>query len=144
MIYCISLCFKDRYQFALRCYHKYHKALFWGTLIRLLFEGYLELCLSVFVGLTNMVWESTDYSVLYNNVFTIILTVLLLGLPLFIFGFYLCHIDEMDDEEFIEKYGDIYEGLVMDKSRDKRMAALFYPFWFCMRRLLFTMVVIFA
>lgn len=144
VIYLVSSCFKDRFAFAMRCFQKYQKALFWGTLIRLLFEGYLELCLSVFVSLTDMVWESTDYSVLYNNVFTILLTILLLGLPIFIFGFYLCHIKDLDDDDFIESFGNIYDGLVMDKSREKRMAALFYPFWFCMRRLLFALVVILA
>ena len=36
---------------------------FWGTLMRLIFEGYLELSLSVFLSLTDMSWESTDYSV---------------------------------------------------------------------------------
>lgn len=144
VIYTISLCFKDRSKFALSCYHKYHKALFWGTLIRLLFEGYLELCLSVMVNLTDMTWDRTDYSVLYSNVFAIIVSVLLLGLPIFIYGFYSCHIKDLEDEDFVERYGDIYDGLVMDKTREKRMAALFYPFWFVMRRLMFAAVVILA
>lgn len=144
IFYLISSCFKDRSAFALKCYHKYHKALFWGTLIRLFFEGYLELCLSVLIGLTDMEWEAYDYSVLYCNVFTIGCSIILFGLPIFIYGFYSCHIQDMQDEEFIEKYGDIYDGLVMDKTKEGRLKALFYPFWFVTRRLMFAGAVIMA
>ena len=51
--------------------------------------------------------------------------------------------DEMDEEAFVERYGDIYDDLVLSTSKDKRQAAVFYPFWFCMRRLIFALVCIF-
>lgn len=119
--------------------------LFWGSLIRLLFEGYLELCLSVLIGLTDIEWSGDNYntSVLYCNVFTIVLSILLLALPFFIYGFYTVNMDKMEDEEFVERYGDIYDGLILSNEPEKRQAAVFYPFWFCMRRLIFSMVVIF-
>ena len=138
-----SMC-KDSSKFANKCYHKYTKVLFWGTPIRILFEGYLEMCLSVFISLIDMVWEPTDYSVLYNNVFSIVVSVALFGLPIFIGLFYSCNIHKMDDETFVDSFGDIYDGLVLDKSPEKRLSAVFYPFWFVTRRLLFALICIWA
>ena len=114
LIWFFTGCCKDSSKCANKWHYKYDKTLFWGAIIRLLFEGYLETCLSVFVSLTDMVWEKNDYSVLQNNIFTIILSLCLFGLPIFIKFFYACHIESMEDEEFVEKYGDIYDGLVLD------------------------------
>ena len=146
LIWMVCSCFKDSYELANRWYEKYDKLLFWGGLIRLLFEGYLELCLSVFVGLTDMEWSGEMYnnSVAYCNFFTIFLTILLLGLPIFIFGWYTYYADKLEEDEFSEKFGDIYDGLVLDKDPEKRIKTMFYPFWFCMRRLLFSLVCILA
>ena len=79
-----------------------------------------------------------------NNIFSIVVTSILVGLPLFIAGFYTCHIESMEDESFVEKYGDIYGGLVLSTSREKRLIALFYPFWFVTRRLIFAFICIVA
>ena len=120
-------------------YLKYKKALFWGSLIRLLFEGYLELCLSIFVSLTDMDWPEDDLSVRYNNWFSIIMSGLLFGMPVFIATFYFVNTDNMEDEKFKSKFGDIYEGLVLSSNPDKRRITLFYPFWFVTRRLIFAL-----
>ena len=136
---------KDRHACFQRCFDKYDKVLFWGSIMRLLFEGYLELSLSVLIGLTDIEWSGANYngSVLYSNIFSIILAILILAMPFFIYIFYTVNMDEMDDEEFVERYGDIYDGLVLSKDKKKRQAAVFYPFWFCMRRLIFAIMVIF-
>lgn len=68
--------------------------------MRLIFEGYLELCLSIFVGLTDLEWKEDDYSVTYKNVFTIGFTVILIALPIFIAGFYSWKVDRLEDEDF--------------------------------------------
>ena len=144
MLWTIFSCFKDRCQCAKNCHNKYTKVLFWGTPIRILFEGYLELCLSIFVSLVDMEWDKSDYAVLYNNVFSIILTTLLLALPLFIAIFYTYNIEMMDDDGFIESFGDIYDGLLLSKNPRKRLSAVFYPFWFVTRRLIFALICIWA
>ena len=118
--------------------------LFWGSILRLFFEGYLEICLSVFVSMTDLEWSGQNYSVVFNNIFSVLTSFILVGLPIFIAIFYPVHVDKLDDEEFTQKYGNIYEGLVLDKSKDKRLVALFYPFWFVTRRLIFAMICIFA
>ena len=118
--------------------------LFWGSIMRLFFEGYLEISLSVFVSLTDLEWAGQNYSVIFNNIFSILTSFILFGLPIFIASWYPCHLDKLDDEEFIEKYGNVYDGLVMSKEKDKRLIALFYPFWFVTRRLIFALICILA
>ena len=88
-------CFRNTCMFANKCHEKYAKALFWGTPIRILFEGYLELCLSIFVSMTDMEWEDINNAVLINNVFTIVMVTFLLALPIFIAGFYSCNVKRM-------------------------------------------------
>ena len=110
--------------------------------MRLLFEGYLELCLSIFVSLTDMDWPEGNISVRYNNWFSIVMSILLLGLPIFIATFYFINANKMDDEKFQGKFGDIYDGLVLSNNATKRRIALFYPFWFVTRRLIFALICI--
>ena len=71
-------------------------------MIRLLFEGYLELCMSVFCGLTDLEWSGPNYnmSVLYCNVFTVVLSCVLMCLPIFIITFYSYYANMLDDDEF--------------------------------------------
>ena len=111
-------------------------------MIRLLFEGYLELCLSIFVSLTDMEWPDNG-SIRYNNWFSIIMSVMLFGLPLWIIVFYIYNSNKLDDDSFIESYGDIYDGLVLSNDPEKRRITIFYPFWFVTRRLIFAIIVIY-
>ena len=113
---------------------------FYSMILRLFFESYLETSLSVFVGLTNMVWDSDNPSLTYNNIVTIVCTVILLALPIFIVTFYYCHIDNLTDETFNRKFGNIYDGMIIKKTRKSRAIALFYPFLFIFRRLVFAFV----
>ena len=69
---------------------------------------------------------------------------ILIILPIFIASFYGCHIEELEDDKFKESWGDIYDGLVLKKDRGTRMVALFYPFWFVFRRLVFAIICIVA
>jgi hypothetical protein len=53
-------------------------------------------------------------------------------LPIFIIAFYLKNIDKLDDEEFQEKFGSVYEGLVTGKK-----SAIAYSVFFIIRRAAF-------
>ena len=64
-------------------------------------------------------------------------------MPLFTLVFYYCKIDSIEDEEFKDKYGTLYEGLELDMDKDKRKEALIYPFLFILRRIVFMISVIF-
>lgn len=71
----------------------YDKWLFWGGLMRLFFEAYLEITISIFIAIPAMEWSGPDYTaaVLYSNMFTALLGLLLIGLPIFIMSFYSWH-----------------------------------------------------
>lgn len=43
---------------------------------------------------------------------------------------------------FLARYGNIIEGLWLSKDVKKRKAVLIYPFWFCLRRILFAIICI--
>ena len=116
IIWAILNCLKEKCKCkcAVSCHTKLSKSLFWGFILRLFFEGYLELCLSVFVSLTDMEWKNQNGSVIFNNLFSIVLTCLLSCLPIFIVVFYIINLRKLTDEQFKEKFGDIYDGLVLD------------------------------
>lgn len=101
----------------------------------------MELAVSAFVNMSAMQFESDDSSVLFNNFFTILVTMILFAMPIFIWSFFACHIDHMDEEEFEENFGEFYSGLMLDKTRGRRFRVLFYPFWFVMRRLVFAFTI---
>jgi len=93
---------------------------------------------------------------MYNNIFTIIMAVKVLSLPIFIMGFYGGHANYLCDDDFKARYGVVYDGLKighlqntwegpeLDATREKRFIALFHPFWFVMRRLVFALLVVVA
>ena len=70
---------------------KIGKFTFWRAALRFLFQGYLELCLSVFIGWHQMDWQELTASVLYSNLFTIAFTFLLLALPIWLILFFCCY-----------------------------------------------------
>ena len=125
-VWTLSACFwaicsvlKKRYSWAEKCFKKCGELLFWNSLIRLLFEGYLQMFLSVFVNITDMDWsgEMVNGAVLYNNIFTILVATLLSGLPFYILIFYWRRIDRLEDVEFQETYGGIYDGLALTQEK---------------------------
>ena len=99
-----------------------------------------------------MSWDSTDYSVLYDNIFVIALALLVTGAPFFVYSFYACHHSEMDEDDFTVAYGTLYDGLMLSRKREKehtadrvkhrRYQSIFYPFWFVTRRFLFALSVV--
>ena len=43
----------------------------------------------------------------------------------------------MSKKDFLATYGNVYDGLFLNKRPEKRLTAIFYPFWFVVRRLIF-------
>ena len=141
-IWIITSFFKDCSKGMKRFHAKYDMILFWGSIMRLIFEGYIEMSLSVLLSLTDLSWDDANYAIINDNVYMIICCTIILTLPFYFFFYYRCRIKSMQDKEFMRRYGDIFEGLALSKSKDKRISAIFYPFWFVTRRLIFAMVVV--
>ena len=137
-IICLILaCFKSKSTTIEKLYFKFKNYLFWGAALRFIFEAYLELALCAVIGFTSIHWVKDDFSLFYNNIFTIGMICSVLMMPLFTSIFYGCKIDQMDDDEFKSKFGTLYEGLNLDMDKGKRKSGLFFPFFFVIRRLLF-------
>ena len=68
------------------------KYLFWSSFLRLFFIKYIDNCLSVLLNLTDVDWQDINTSVKINNIYTIIIAVLTLSMPMLIATFYLCNI----------------------------------------------------
>ena len=111
--------------------------------MRFIFEAYLELILSIGIGIASMSWEQESFATIYNNVFTIVFAAIALLMPFYTSIFHGWNIDKMDDEKFSEKFGALYSGLNLDEKDSKRKSGLFFPFFFVVRRLLFFVAVIF-
>ena len=141
IVYLFLYIFREKCKCAKVTYEKYTSLLFWYVLIRLILEMYMELAISVFINMSAMEFEAGDFSVLFNNIFCILTLIIIFTMPIFIWSYFACHIDEMEEEEFDDKFGEFYAGLMLDKTRGRRYRALFYPFWFVMRRLFFALTI---
>ena len=66
---------------------------------------------------------------------SVLLGTIVITTPITIPWFYLKHFDQLEDEEFEEKWGATYEGL-----SEKNKWSLVYPVSFVLRRLAFAII----
>ena len=64
-------------------------------------------------------------------------------IPFYTSFYYYCNVDKLEDEKWAEKYGTLYDGLQLSTEENKRKSALFFPFFFVIRRLAFVFAVIY-
>jgi len=84
-----------------RIFAKVMDNLFYGVLLRFIFEGYLEIAIAVCISLIKIEWSlELGSAVLYCNFFTILMTLGLILLPIYILFYYTANIEKMDDEKF--------------------------------------------
>ena len=100
LIWVILSMFRDKSRFIDRWCDKVGKVLFWNFLLRFLFIIYLELCVATFISLADMEWGAHDYAAIYHNVFTIGLSAIAFGFPVFVATFYGCHYNNIDFLKF--------------------------------------------
>ena len=82
---------------------------------------------------------------IYCNCFTIALSIILIGLPLFVLFFYNAKIDRLDDEKFKARYGTLLEGTKIyaeegeseSDLKRKRQISILFPLFFMLRRMVF-------
>ena len=124
-------------------YVKVRQFTFWAAILRFLMEFYLEIGLAVSVGVQKMNWNVHTLPVYYSNVFTYLFVALLLILPFFVFMFYSAYAGKMNQTAFYQKWGNLYDGLTLDKKFENRVKVLFYPVLFILRRQAFIALAIF-
>jgi hypothetical protein len=79
--------------------------------IRLVLEGSLEMSFCCYINFKYGVFNRTILGSCFNYITTIVLCACLVSLPFFIVIFYSMNFDKLEDEEFTEKFGAVYEGL---------------------------------
>jgi len=109
-----------------------------ATLLRLVLEGYLELCLSSFVNLLDL--RFTNASDVYSSLVCVLALCLVLLYPIFLLKFVMfASSSQLDAELHQSRYGTLY----MDLKYDRKDALLYYLI-FMMRRQIFTILAVFG
>ena len=86
--------------------------LIWTFPLRYLFEGCLELTISVTIGIIKLRWDEENYHVIISNIFAIVMITVMAIFPLFLILNYPCRKARIHEKEFKDKYGDLYSGWV--------------------------------
>lgn len=118
-----------------RLYTKIEKFFLWNFVIRLVLEAALEISFCAYLNLRYGHISSHYFGEVFNYVSTLILGSALVFLCGWIVVFYLQRFDQLEDEDFIEKYGDVYEGL-----KPKQKSSLAFPVYFIIRRMAFMVI----
>ena len=84
--------------------------LFFAWPVRCFYEGFLEITIAVSIHYTNMIWTDVTLGILYCNVATFALTLVLLYLMIQIVVYYF-KIKDLDEDKFRDRYGALYDGL---------------------------------
>lgn len=117
--------------------------IFWGAALRFLFQGYLELCLSIFIGWYSINWSrDASFQTIYSNIFTITFTVILLILPIWITVFFCYNQKKLNEPSYRRKYGTLYDELDISVTRlngNKLRTSILFNSLFVFRRLVFAL-----
>ena len=133
----LKLLSKRGYQRPLEWYLKL-KTFLIKLILAILYESYLELHLSSTISVANLLFSS--HSGDWIGASTSILVAIVVNIfPFGLMCFLYCKKSQLEDEEFKARFGIVYEGL--DTSRK---TFLVYPFLFLMRRMIFSLLVIFV
>ena len=108
------------------------KKLMWNFVIRLILEGALETAFCCYINIKYGKFDRKIFGSVFSFLSSIVLGLLLILFPVFILVFYLRNFDRLGDQEFLHKYGGVYEGLKTNKK-----SVLAYPVYFVIRRISF-------
>ena len=111
------------------------RKLYWNFGIRLIIEGALELSFSAFINLKYGVCSFKILGSWVNYFYSIFLTATLILMPVVVLLFYCLNFKKLEEKDFEEKFGTVYEGLNASKR-----SSLFFTVIFLLRRITFSLV----
>ena len=128
--------FSAKLSWAGKPYDKLKEIFLWNYIIRLVFEACIELTFVMILNTSPQarIFESSNFLEFMDYMYTILFNILICIGPIFIVVFYNMNYAKWETDEFTGKYGTILEGLQMSRS------ALFYPFFFMIRRAILAVV----
>lgn len=125
-----------RVKFMEKVYKYLEGILLFNFLFRIIIEGYLKYCNSVFISLKN---ESFDtISDIINTSFTIVFLILVAASPIYVFIFLKRNKHQLEKYEVVLKYEAIYEKINIEKG-----LAVYYNVMFLVKRLIFSASLVF-
>ena len=110
----VAYLFSDKFFFAEKVSNKLYNFLYWNGVLRLLMEGYLEILIATMLNCVRNNRVDRSYSIIFSNVFSLLMTGLLIVLPVFILIYYRYRKKDWESEEFQETWGAPLEGLELD------------------------------
>ena len=107
----IGYCFKNKVKWCKKMSKKIGKFLYWGGILRLLMEGFLETIICTMLNLRVMSKEWDNVTIAYSIQFSVVMTLLLVLLPVWSTIFYWKNRNKWEDDDWDEKWGAPLEGL---------------------------------
>ena len=97
-----------------RVYNYLYETLFYGFIMRVFFEGYLEGIICAFLNLKDM--RVTPFGEFLASTLALLFTMVFTALPYVVFGAIAKFRHKFPDEKFTTKYGVLYDGLKPDSK----------------------------
>ena len=116
-----------RYPKVLKIYIWMHEAMIYGYLIRTLLEGCLGFIVCSLINIFSIGFDTSGETM--GSIVSILLLIVLLSLPLFIYIFLKVNRHRLADHDFHLKYASLYEMLDL-----KKPYAIYYNCFFVLRR----------
>lgn len=113
--------------------------LLWNGCIRLFMELFMDLVLTAVLNVYTAEWQSeqTPITVRYSNVFSIVVLVLAVLVPLLLVCHFSRHWNKVQEKHFTSRYGTFVDGLDLGKAKDVKWSLLVVPILFLARRIAF-------
>lgn len=108
-----------------------NKKIFYSGFIRTLFEGILDVTISSIIQLKHFSFE--DYTHICDCLLALVTLAVVLGSPILIPIVTIRNQGKLSNDEFYNKYNQLYEGLQLNQR-----SALLYTCAFCFRRVIFS------
>ena len=82
-------------------------------------ESYLELLIATSMNLVMFNNENGFASVIVSNYYAVFTFIIVVTLPFWILIFFSCKREKWEDEEFVNKFGDVLEGTRQDYMKEE-------------------------
>ena len=110
--------------------------IFFGMILRILLESYIEFLMAALIGVNNLSWNNSGEVI--ASLLAIINVDFFILLPALTYFMIVKNEYRIDDKRFVKRFGALYEDFKTDSHQ-----ALLYNYYFLVRRLLYAISLIF-
>ena len=130
---------------------KINESIYWNSTIRIIIESYTILLVVSLVNTTDMTYDKFGTQFISSS--TIFFLIICITFPFASSLFILKNFSKLNDPEFEEQYGALYEGIRINSRYENfekkdcepdNKSAIWYQFWFLFRRLILGVLVVYS